>query len=170
MKPVKSLFLVITIVVYSGCFATLSAQSDEITAQAAVLEALTVSAQRDLDFGNIMTGTTVEVLPNDNNSGYFFLSGQAETEVTVQFTLPTELDRDGGPETLTIEFDNNFGIQSEVDDPDVGAAFDPTSSSTLETSLAGELYIYLGGRVIADASQEPGNYSATITLSVEYTN
>lgn len=151
-------------------FTAQSQSSADIDATATVLETLTATAVNNLNFGNLTQGDASTVLPTESTAGSFFVNGEAGSEIEATFTLPTELDRDGGPEVMSVSFSGTSGVYNIEDDADAGTDFDPNAGTT--TSLNGtngELYIYIGGTADPDPAQQSGNYEGVITLSVEYT-
>lgn len=151
-------------------FTAQSQDSADIDALARVLETLTATAVNNLDFGDLLQGQASTVLPTATTAGQFFVNGEAGSEVELSFTLPSELDRDGGPEVLSISFSGTSAVHNTEDDAAAGTDFDPdTGATTSLNGTNGELYIYIGGTANPDPAQQSGNYEGVITLSVEYT-
>ena len=169
MKTLKKLLLpLFTILLLIPCY--VHAQVD-ISVSARVLESLVVTAVNDLEFGDIVAGNTSAVAPDDATAGQYEISGEAGSEVSLSFTLPSNLELVLDPSfTMPISFSNSDGIHSTTNDAGAGSTFDPNVVHTPTlNAMNGDLYIFIGGEVTAAPGQEPGNYEGTITLTVEYT-
>lgn len=140
-----------------------SSASDDATVTANVLAALTVTAEQNLDFGNIAQGDNVVVDVTDGSAGKFSVTGESATNVTLTYNTLSNL-ADGGGNTLP--FSQDVQVNSTSDDPSGASAL--TSGATQSLNGSGNLYVYLGGTVTADASQAAGSYSGTFTLTAEY--
>lgn len=139
-----------------------------IGARADVQIALTATAVDSLIFGNVFPGTTKNILPTDATSGSFQLTGAANAQVTVDFTLPATLG-DGAGNTLPITFGANSAAYNQLNARAGSTTFDP--ASTLTTNLdatGGNLYVYIGGSV-SPTTEPAGSYTGTITLTTAYT-
>jgi hypothetical protein len=166
MRFMKRSLLVAALLAFPGA---LAAQSADVAATANVLAQLTVAAEQDLDFGNVIPGFVRTVAPADlGDAGRFSLQGADGLEVALDFgALPTELVGPGGA-TLPLSFgaaSAGYGATSgAVDD-----TFDPSAVENANLSGTGELYVFIGGTVTPDAAQAAGSYTGLITLTVSYT-
>jgi hypothetical protein len=143
-------------------------ESADITARANVLERIAVSNQNDLEFGDVIPGFSSSVAPDDPSAGRFLVTGASGLAFSVDFVLPPVLVRDGGGATLPL----TFGAGSAGVGPtplEVTSTFNPNGAFTGTLNGSGERYIFLGGSVTADAAQQDGTYSGTVTLNVAYT-
>ena len=121
------------------------AVSDNNDATATVLIPLTVTGVRDLAFGNVFPGVTLDFT-----------------------TLPANLVK--GADNLPIVYSATDAARNTVDNPGTGAAFDPTVQETATLSaVGGEMWVWLGGQVQPAANQVAGVYTATVTMDVNYT-
>jgi hypothetical protein len=146
--------------------AAAQATSFSLTARAAIVQALNVTPQRDLDFGNVVPGIAKTIAVTDGGAGRWRVRGQASTPVLMSFTLPAVLQ--SGANTLTI---NSWtGSWNTSAAPGGGTAFTPSGSATSATLSggAGQLFVYLGAQVVPGVTQAAGLYSATVTLTVAY--
>ncbi|QOC23255.1 DUF4402 domain-containing protein [Wenzhouxiangella sp. AB-CW3] len=146
------------------------AQTD-ISTTADVLQSLQVEATGDLDFGSVVAGTSVSVAPGDADAGSYAIQGDPGAEVTLGFALPMVLELITDPSiTMPINFGAGDAVFNVASEPAGGTSFDPAVDQTanLEGST-GNLFVFVGGELTAGASQEPGSYEGTITLTVEYT-
>lgn len=148
-----------------------SAPSANLLASASVIaDRVAVQEQRDLDFGDVFTGTSVTVAVNNASSGRWLVTGRRGVEVRLEFDLPTELA--SGPYTLPIAFGptsaghhvRNVPQQATLFDPNVGAYARIRDHPQFQ-----ELYVWIGGSVTAAIGQPGGIYSGTLTLTVSYT-
>lgn len=143
-------------------------ESADITATANVLERIAVASQNDLDFGDVIPGFSSTVAPDDPSAGRFLVTGATGLEFSIDFVLPAVLVRDGGGATLPLSFGaGSAGLGTTP--MEVTSTFNPTGAFTSTLNGSGERYIFLGGSVTADAAQQDGTYSGTVTLNVAYT-
>jgi hypothetical protein len=144
-----------------------SAQSATITANANVLQPLTVTNVRNLDFANVYPGVNKPIAYDAATSGKFSMSGIADAQVSFSFTLPTNLTF--GSNTLPIG--TWTGCHNVLDATAGCTTFTPSSSNTttqLNLTL-GTLYVFVGATVSPTGTQAQGAYSANVTLTAAYT-
>ena len=142
-------------------------QSDQITARATIAAALTVTAGAALDFQTVIPTFTKTVAVSDVTAGTFTLSGGADAEVSLTFTLlPANLAGPGGNLPITYT-----GVHNTANDPVAGATAFTPSAGVAGTNLSGsgQLYVFLGGTVDAALQSVAGLYTGTVELSAAYT-
>ena len=173
MQLTKHRWVIPALFVALAAFTTNVALADHIavaTASGTVLTPITVTKSNDLDFGSsIFPGIDKSVTATSASAAKFTVGGEAGKQVTIVFDLPTELTKVGGA-TMPISFGatdagrNTGNVQAEA------TSFDPnsTETTTLEAEN-GTLYIWLGGTVSPAHNQSAGEYSADITVTLEYT-
>ena len=127
---------------------------------------ITVTPIRDLGFGSVIVGIPTTVGPSHpTRSGQFRITAPVNTKVQVRYTLPSQLAGPAGDQ-LPIDFSSNDAVAVggwSGATPDV---FNPKSTRNLQFT-GGTLYnVFIGGTVTPAANQRPGNYAATITLTV----
>jgi hypothetical protein len=125
--------------------------------------------RQDLTFGTVLPGMPTVVSRLDAaNSGQYRIRGTRLTEVRVDLTLPATLDSPGGA-TIQLQFGAGDGGFSRR--PAIGSSqvFDPRVPLVTDLSQGGRLFIWLGGTVLPTPTQEQGNYTATIVMTVSYT-
>lgn len=148
---------------------TATAQTANITASATVLAPLTVTGVNNLDFGTVYPGVNASVAPTAATAGSFTLTGVAGAQITVTFTLPTNL-QDAALDNLPISFATTDATANQANSQAAATAFDP--NSVLTTNLdatTGSYYVWIGGTVSPTGSQPAGTYTGTITLTAAYT-
>jgi hypothetical protein len=171
MKTFKILFAVIFAITFvSNSFAQ---TSDEIKANATVLQSATVTGVSDLEFGEVIIGEEKEILASATDAGHFTLMTNAASSIS--FTLPENLEASIGgiSRLLPVSFANtNYGLVIGLDNAgeEVTENFDPTSDYDLTGSFdhANAFDIYLGGVVTPAANQAAGIYTAEVTMTVTY--
>ena len=143
-----------------------SAQSANINVTANVIQAISVTGFRALDFGNVFPGVNKTIAPSAATSGRFDATGQAAANVNMTFTLPANLVSGGnnlpiGTWTGCWDTDNN---------PAAGCTnFTPSAAASATTfSAGGALFVFIGGTVSPAANQAAGAYTATATLTLAY--
>jgi uncharacterized protein DUF4402 len=142
---------------------TAQAQSNSIQATAAVQQPITVTAVRDLTFGNVFPGVPKSVTLISATAGKFSVAGQGNALVSMSFVVPSDLDFSGNLLPITWS-----GSWNGTDDP-AGAGFTPGAGATAATfSGAGALFVYVGATVTPSITQVAGNYAGTVQLTVTY--
>ncbi|MDI6402723.1 DUF4402 domain-containing protein [Balneolaceae bacterium ANBcel3] len=146
-------------------------ESGSINVTGTVLERLTVIPTNDLELGFILPGESKTIAPDAAEAGSFFIQGDGGREVELSFTLPSVLELITDPaNTMSLIFSETSAIHNIEDDASAGATFDPDTGTTMPLNVVnGELYVFIGATVDATPTQEPGNYEATVTLTLEYT-
>lgn len=167
----KNTFKFLLVILVVGFASKSFAQSATIDAQATILQALSVDAVENLEFGNLAAGDSEEILPNDAGAGLFEVQGQTSAEISATFAFPANLEEDGGPGTIPLTIETSYGINSSTNDASAGSGFDPTTPTTFTLDgTTGLLFLFIGGQIVSDVSDTPGLYTAEITLTVEYVN
>lgn len=145
------------------------AQNASIDATATVLTPITVTAAQNLAFGTVFPGLNKAVAYSDaTNGGRFSVTGAANREVNVSFTLPTNLTSGGN----SLPIDTWTGYHNVTNSASSGgSAFTPSSAAqavTLEAT-GGQLYVFVGATVKPTATQAAGSYTAPVRMDVVYT-
>lgn len=159
-----------TVAVLAYTPSTAKAQSASISATAVVAGALTVTNQRNLNFGTVIPGFTRTVLPADATSGHFQVDGGVNAEVQLTFsTLQTTLTGLVPANTLTVA--SYSATYNTVDAGGTGTGFVPASGVTtrLGAAVPAQLHIYIGGVINVPGGQAADTYTGTITLDAAYT-
>ena len=166
----KKFFLAIAIVLALTVSKDMFAQQVPVTAQinakGTVITHITVSSSQDLDFGNdIVAGVATTVAKNESNAGKFLLAGQPNRQISISFTLPSNLTN--GANTMPITF-TSTDAGYKVNDGSI-SAFDPSLGTDASFGTDGAMEVVLGGTVTPSSSQTAGMYSAPVTISLQYT-
>jgi hypothetical protein len=141
------------------------AQSANIQALATVYTPITITGNRNLDFGNVFPGVNKTVAVAAATSGQFQLGGQASGNVNLTFTLPTNLAN--GANNLPIG--TWTGCTSPTNTTTGCTAFTPSGTATASAfSGLGALWVFVGATVSPAAGQAAGSYSGTVTLTAAY--
>jgi hypothetical protein len=146
------------------------------SATATILAALTVTADSSLRFGNVLQGVPVEVSNASNDSSAVFrVSGQTGATVWVSLTLPAYLSHTtSASDRMDIFFGTTAGAWDDASGPlpqpesGTSTTFDPASGFT-QALTAGDLAVFLGGKIYPKVNQTAGAYSGDIVLTVIYT-
>jgi hypothetical protein len=143
-----------------------SAQSATVTSTATIVTPLAVTGTAPLAFGVVFQGVAKTIRFSDATSGRFALSGFGNSQVALTFTLPTTLSN--GISTMPI---NNYRVRANGTNSAAGATRIAVTSGVPVTRnlVAGNLYLFIGGRVQPTAAQAGGSYSAPIVLAAAYT-
>jgi hypothetical protein len=125
----------------------------------------------DLVFGSLFPGIPKVIdKKSAGEAAEFHISGNPGDEVIVNITLPTYIYQSG----------YNFQLSFSNTDLAIDSSASPSQSSPLVDNLnpwqpqtyrlgSNGLTLWLGGTAIPKLVQQPGNYSATITVTVDTT-
>ncbi len=141
-----------------------SSASANLTVQATVIKALTlvkVSAG-NLDYGLVAQGTTETVAASSAGAIQFKANGEPSTPISVTYANATLTN---GANTMTF---TPAVIGFNTNTQGSAAAVASGGTVTLDATT-GDYYFWVGGSITASATQAPGAYSGTFTLSVAYT-
>ena len=158
--------VVLALVVSKDIFAQQVPVTANINAKGTVITHITVSSAEDLDFGNdIVAGVATTVDKTASNAGKFFITGQPNREISIAFTLPTNLLNCSN--TMPITFSSTDAGYIVNSNPI--SAFDPSGSMNASFGTDGAMEVYLGGTVTPSSTQVAGQYTAPVTISLQYT-
>jgi hypothetical protein len=137
----------------------------------AVSRAQSITINNDLTFGDMFPGIPKEVSKKAAGSAAeFHVSGTAGSELSIEFTLPTYMSMGGF--NMQLVFPEDACAMDSSAAPDQSSPgyddIDPWHPITYRLGFNG-LTIWLGGMVIPKIVQIPGDYTATIVLTVTYT-
>ncbi len=135
-----------------------------------VCPAQTVTGVSDLEFGDIFPGVPQIITNKSSSAAEYTITGTAGAEVTLDFLLPTYV-YDGGSNMPLLFSTTDCSVDSSLipDQASPGADnLNPYETITYRLGANG-LTVWLGGRVIPGLVQKPGDYTATIRLTVTYT-
>lgn len=148
-------------------------------ATATVLASLSVTAVKDLVFGNVLQGVQKPVSNLAADAGVFSITGAAGAGVSFYMVLPEYVSIVGDSDRMTISF---TATDANIDTTGASAA-DPTAflaangyaddnprnmSTTNFESPTATMYIYLGGKVTPSITQTAGAYTGDVLLTVAY--
>ena len=138
---------------------------------AASSPAQTITVNNNLVFGNMFPG-----IPNTISkytagaAAEFHVAGTESSEISIQFTLPTYMNKNGFSIQL-IFFNTDCSIDTLASPSQSSPLFDnlnPWTTLIYRLGSAG-LTLWLGGTAVPKVVQPPGSYTATIVLTVAYT-
>jgi len=163
MRKIVLFTILLSIVFYCDLFSQITGT---IQAKGIVLNPISITATRDLDFGdNIIPGMLRTIDKTAASSGKFSLLGQPSKQINVSLTTPSTLIN--GVQTLPINFTSTDGGYKTTTGSMV--AFDPASPTNAVLGTDGVLDVFLGGRVDPAHNQSPGFYTGTVNISLYYT-
>jgi hypothetical protein len=129
---------------------------------------LRVTGVRDLQFGTVIPGVPALILRTDAaNSGQLSLTGEKNTTVQLQFTLPAAMNGPSGA-TMPVSFGASDAGFSPAETVTSQVGFDPRVPFVGALSNNGRAAVFLGGQALPAGGQRSGTYTATITLTVSY--
>jgi len=147
-----------------------SSGSATVAMTAQVVQPLTVSASRPLDFGSVFVGNNKTIAPSAATAGQVDIKGQSNANISVTLTMPTMLMLGNTGTGLTL---NNWNYSTSLAPTPV--SFPGQSSTpiamTLPTSASyGRITLNIGATASAAAGQTPGDYTGSGQITVTYTD
>jgi hypothetical protein len=160
------------VVVLSLAGGVLAQERASIQALATVVSSLSIIGTNDLQFGTVTPGVSKAVDRTDIGfAGEWTVNGTAAAEVSIDFTLPTQLQTADSLGQLDIIFratdaswSNGTGSQSAPN-----GVLNPNGPGAQRIGTGGQMFFWIGGIVFPRISQTGGDYSAEIMLTVAYT-
>jgi hypothetical protein len=133
--------------------------------------AQTITVNNGLAFGDVYPGIPKTIdKANAGSAAEFHVAGTAGNELSIDFTLPTYMNRSGY--NMQLIFNETDCAMDSSATPDqsnpVYDDIDPWHTITYGLGLNG-LTIWLGGTVVPKLNQINGAYTASIVLTVAYT-
>ena len=125
-----------------------------------VLGSATITKLADLDFGNLVIGVQTIVQPTDAQAAEFLFNGDINTVVQVTITFPSNLTCGSN----TMNFYTISPIYNTIPDAASATQFKHTTGGSVATGADGNLYIWAGGRVMANKNQAAGIYTGIIQI------
>ena len=173
MLTARRLGLVALIIVALGMPSTAKAQESAIIqATATVISSLAIIGTNNLVFGSITPGINKSVLRTSSGfAGEWSLTGTALAELSLTFTLPTDLIHSSGIGTMPISFSSSDAAYSDGTGSQAvpTGVINPLGPSTANLGVGELMNVWIGGTVQPSIAQSGGDYTASITLSVAYT-
>ncbi len=139
----------------------------DVIATADVIAALSVTKDRDLNFGQVALGSTSTVDALSTNNGRVSISGEPNATVDITLTASGTINElTNGTDNITID---NFAVSSSQNDTGSGSAalLDETTTSETLTLTAATMYLFFTGE-ISPNGVSTGAYSNTYTVEVNY--
>jgi len=127
---------------------------------------VSVTAVRDLAFGPVIVGIPSTVEPSHpTRSGQFRITAPLNSRVQVRFTLPADLDGPAGAQ-LPITFGSGDAMAVGNAPGSTPLLWNPKATRNPQFQPSTVFDVFIGGTVSPAGSQRPGNYAATITLTI----
>ena len=127
---------------------------------------VSITAIRDLAFGPVIVGIPSSVAPNHpTRSGQFRITAPLSAKVQIRFTLPDELDGPAGAQ-LPIDFGSGDAMAVGNAPGSTPIVFNPKATRNPQFQPSTVYNVFIGGTVTPAGNQRPGNYAATITLTI----
>jgi len=156
----KNLILVAVLLLTVSALSFGQSTTANITAN--VNATLSIARLTDLAIGNVNQGQTVTIASNVAAASSFLVTGAASAATTVAVTFPASLASGAN----TLPFTGVIPRYNTVAAPGTSTAFGALTGGSTNTNTNGNLWVYVGGGVTADAAQAVGSYTGTITVAV----
>jgi hypothetical protein len=135
------------------------------TAQSAAAQ-VSITGIRDLTFGPVIVGVPSSVAPSHpTKSGQFRITAPLGSKVQIRFTLPDNLAGPAGAQ-LPISFGSNDAMAVGTAPGSTPMTWNPKATRNPQFQPSTAYDVFIGGTVTPTGNQSPGNYAATITLTI----
>jgi hypothetical protein len=162
---ITRLSLVVAALTLRGTALQAQTNNASITATASVQTPINVVGAQQLNFANVFPGVNKTVAATDLvNAGRFDVTGQANTPVTLSFTLPATLSSGGN----TMPIVSYTGVSAPDNAQTAPTAFTPASGATPTLNGSGALWVWIGAQVQPATNQAAGVYTGSVTMTVVY--
>lgn len=136
--------------------------------------ALTSVVVNNLAIGVVVPGVVTTIHARTNpNAAYIIIQGAQNAQIAISFTLPTVLRAGLGPHTMPITFIASSACDRRQPGQSGCTTFNPNNGDNIrirnQAAPNNHAHVWVGGRVTPSPTQQPGVYTATITMSVAYT-
>ena len=142
------------------------AGSTTATATATVNAAnVSIKKTADLALGSLNQGAFVSIAATATGAAAFSVTGGNAVPTLVAITYPGTLANGSNTMTFTsvgAGYQNSGGAA----DQSTQSAFTVATGGTVTSASDGSLYLWVGGKVTATATQAPGSYTGTLTITV----
>jgi hypothetical protein len=156
-----------------GTASTQAQERGTIQALATVVSSLSVIGTNNLQFGTVTPGVNKTVdKATVGFAGEWEVTGTANAEVSVDFTLPDSLVTTDSLAFLRIAFSNadvSYDDGTGTGQTNPAGILDPHGPGVLNIGSGATLMFWIGGTVLPRISQTGGDYAADIVLTVAYT-
>lgn len=144
-----------------------------IQALATVVSSLSVIGTNNLQFGTVTPGVNKSVdKATVGFAGEWEVTGTANAEVSVDFTLPDSLVTQDSLAFLRVAFNNtdvSYDDGTGTGQTNPAGILDPNGPNVLNIGNSATLMFWIGGTVLPRISQTGGDYAADVVLTVAYT-
>ena len=129
---------------------------------------ITVQGVRSLTFGAVLPGVLRVIARTDPvNSGQYDITGANNSQVQLNFTLPSTMAGPAGA-TMPIVFGGSDAGYSASQTIGSQVAFDPKQPFLATLNKNGRGSVFVGATVQPTPTQRAGSYTGTLTLTVAY--
>lgn len=173
MKRLYRLLATLAVILALACPQVLAQEQGTIQATATVISALSVVGTHNLIFGTVIPGTNKSIdKATTADAGEWTVNGTPSAEITVDFTLPTNLYTADSLGVMLVAFGFTDASYDDGSGGGQGAPtgiLNPNNISTTDIGVGGLLTIWIGGMALPTISQTSGDYIGEIVLTVVYT-
>ena len=139
-----------------------------VTGSMRVLNAITITTEQHLDFGQIFQNSTREITADSPEAAHLYVTKSADQGILIQVNYPSSLSN--GPHSLSL----TSGAQSAkyvAAGSSSAVYFNPLNyvSPSGVLSSVPSFHVCFGGALSPTLSTRPGGYQGVITVSVSYT-
>jgi len=122
----------------------------------------TVTRLADLVFGELAAGVNMSIQPTSAKAAQFLINGNGNSIVQVTITFPPSLTCGNN----TLVFNPLVPICNTIPDASSAVQFSGSSGGSVSTGSDGNLYVWVGGKILATQMQPAGSYNGIIQLVV----
>ena len=127
---------------------------------------VSITGIRNLTFGSVIVGIPSSIGPSHpTRSGQFRITAPLNSKVQIRFTLPGALAGPGGAQ-LPITFGSNDAMAVGTAPGSTPITYNPKATRNPQFQPSPAYDVFIGGTVTPAGNQQPGSYTATITLTI----
>jgi len=147
-------------------FCNISTAQETASATAAgtfsVSSYFTVTRLADLVFGELVAGVNISIQPASVKAAQFLINGNGNSVVQVTVTFPPSLTCGNN----TLVFNPLVPMYNTIPDALSAVQFSSYAGGSASIGTDGNLYVWVGGKILAAQMQPAGSYNGIIQLVV----
>lgn len=144
----------------------LQSESLNINVSAEIVSTIELIIVNSINFTDVeAVEGNLTVNPIDNiSAGFFIAKGNPGSEFKIDYIPVYEINRTGGPGTLTIEYKISV---NPIEEQRSSTLIDFNEGTTFRFNSEGKYYIWVGGTTNIE-NTPPGKYDVNFTLELDY--
>ena len=164
MKKLFSITLTTLLVLFAS--QAFGQETADVTVEAEILDQLNVTAERDIDFGNISAGSNASIDAQDDESGKVSINGAGNAGVLISAATQIVLS---GPNDNDINVPLFYrGLENDNQGGSNELNFTSDEEEVTLHETTGDFFLWIGGDFETETTDATGSYSGSVTVEVQY--